>query len=203
MQASRYPLQYADKTLPRAGATPCFRAPCGPENISWGRSRRCLRDKSLHVFCRASCSWSATDSLSHQSFRAEDGPHAQILHQNVKAFSLKYFARFLPISIYRRAWAARAAPKKSSIETRIFSLGSFSDLLPISINRGQVFPVTAAWPPQNRMTRIVTSHQREHFTLWEHFFFEHFRLLRGYRYIEGQTTGTFPNRLNRTPPWNS
>lgn len=35
MQASRYPLQYADKTLPRAGATPGFRMPGGPENISW------------------------------------------------------------------------------------------------------------------------------------------------------------------------
>jgi hypothetical protein len=34
MQVLTGPLQYADKTLPRAGATPGFRAPGGPENIS-------------------------------------------------------------------------------------------------------------------------------------------------------------------------
>lgn len=78
------------------------------------------------------CQWFAVTSVIPRRY-------VQILHRSLEESSLKV----------RRL-------KKFFLEARIFCLGPFSDFLLISINRGQVFRVTAARPSKNRMTRIVT-----------------------------------------------
>jgi hypothetical protein len=85
----------------------------------------------------------------------------------MKEFFLKRFAHFLPISIYRRTSGNVRRLKKSSLEARIFSLGSFSDFLPISISRGPSSLLGAdsvchrATPPQDFQQFVLVPHNRK------------------------------------------
>jgi hypothetical protein len=100
--------------------TPCFHVPCGPENISWGHSRPCRRDEARHVFLSCVLLFGADDDL-----------YFQLFHRSVKEFLLKDFAHFLPISIYRRAWAASAPSKNLHFRRVYFVWGVFPTSCPL------------------------------------------------------------------------